>query len=112
MTSLNTGGVRFTCKTVITSFTRVFALRDLNLLHIVWTSKLGSVLSTTLLFALRINKMARGVASPAPASLPRVSFVKVVGEDSTTRSGVHDNQQRSYGCASIRFSLAHLLTGI
>ncbi|KAI0251381.1 hypothetical protein BJV78DRAFT_1275310 [Lactifluus subvellereus] len=41
--------------------------------------------------------MARGVASPGPASLPRVSFIKVVGESSTTRSGVHDNQQRSYG---------------
>ncbi|KAI9513021.1 PHD-zinc-finger like domain-containing protein [Russula earlei] len=40
--------------------------------------------------------MARGVASPAPASLPRVLFVKVVGENST-RAGVHDNQQRSYG---------------
>src|SRR5260370_630801 len=50
-------------------------------------------------------KMARGVASPAPAYLPRVSFVKVVGEDSTTRSGVHDNQQRSYGCVSMCFSL-------
>ena len=43
-------------------------------------------------------KMARGVASPAPASLPRVSFVKIVGENSATRAGVHDNQQRSYGC--------------
>ncbi|KAI9440789.1 hypothetical protein H4582DRAFT_1939406 [Lactarius indigo] len=41
--------------------------------------------------------MARGVASPSPASLPKVSFVKVSGENSTTRSGVHDNQQRSYG---------------
>ncbi|KAI0294314.1 hypothetical protein B0F90DRAFT_1757461 [Multifurca ochricompacta] len=41
--------------------------------------------------------MARGVASPAPISLPKVSFVKVVGEGSTARSGVHDNQQRSYG---------------
>ncbi|KAH9971755.1 hypothetical protein BGW80DRAFT_1319898 [Lactifluus volemus] len=41
--------------------------------------------------------MARGVASPAPASLPKVSFVKIVGESSTARSGVHDNQQRSYG---------------
>lgn len=41
--------------------------------------------------------MARGVASPSPASFPKVSFVKVSGENSTTRSGVHDNQQRSYG---------------
>ncbi|KAI9451944.1 hypothetical protein BJY52DRAFT_1295769 [Lactarius psammicola] len=41
--------------------------------------------------------MARGVASPSPASLPKVSFVKVSGENLTTRSGVHDNQQRSYG---------------
>jgi hypothetical protein len=41
--------------------------------------------------------MARGVASPSPASLPKVSFVKVTGENPTARSGVHDNQQRSYG---------------
>ncbi|KAH9987165.1 PHD-zinc-finger like domain-containing protein [Russula compacta] len=41
--------------------------------------------------------MARGVASPGPATLPRVSFVKVVGENPATRTGVHDNQQRSYG---------------
>ncbi|KAF8475395.1 PHD-zinc-finger like domain-containing protein [Russula ochroleuca] len=41
--------------------------------------------------------MARGVVSPVPASLPRVSFIKIVGEDSATRAGVHDNQQRSYG---------------
>lgn len=41
--------------------------------------------------------MARGVASPSPASLPKVSFVKVIGENPTARSGVHDNQQRSYG---------------
>ncbi|KAH9962699.1 hypothetical protein BC827DRAFT_1197683 [Russula dissimulans] len=41
--------------------------------------------------------MARGVASPVPPSLPKVSFVKIVGENSATRAGVHDNQQRSYG---------------
>ncbi|KAF8270626.1 PHD-zinc-finger like domain-containing protein [Lactarius quietus] len=41
--------------------------------------------------------MARGVASPSPASLPKVSFIKVTGENPTARSGVHDNQQRSYG---------------
>jgi hypothetical protein len=79
------------------------------------TSKLGSVMSTVKCVDACIrasHKMARGVASPAPTSLPRVSFVKVVGEDSATRSGVHDNQQRSYGCASIRFSPAHLLTGV
>lgn len=42
--------------------------------------------------------MARGVASPGPPTLPRVSFIKVVGENPATRTGVHDNQQRSYGC--------------
>jgi hypothetical protein len=56
--------------------------------------------------------MARGVVSPVPASLPRVSFIKIVGEDSATRAGVHDNQQRSYGCVSMRFSLVHLLTRV
>lgn len=55
--------------------------------------------------------MARGVASPAPASLPKVSFIKVVGENSTTRTGVHDNQQRSYGCVSMHSPLVRMLTG-
>lgn len=56
--------------------------------------------------------MARGVASPAPASLPKASFIKIVGENSTTRTGVHDNQQRSYGCVSTQqFPLVRVLTG-
>jgi len=55
--------------------------------------------------------MARGVASPAPASLPKASFTKVVGENSTTRTGVHDNQQRSYGCVSMHPPFVRMLTG-
>ena len=51
-----------------------------------------------------VYSMARGVASPSPASLPNVSFVKVTGENPTTRSGVHDNQQRSYGCTRMCYS--------
>ena len=42
--------------------------------------------------------MARGVASPAPTPLPKVSFVKVEDDLSTQPQGVHDQQQRSYGC--------------
>jgi hypothetical protein len=53
--------------------------------------------------------MARGVASPSPASLPNVSFVKVTGENPTTRSGVHDNQQRSYGCTRMCYSHTRVL---
>ena len=55
------------------------------------------------------DSMARGVASPSPASLPKVSFVKVTGENPTTRSGVHDNQQRSYGCTRMCSSLTRVL---
>lgn len=53
--------------------------------------------------------MARGVASPSPASLPKVSFIKVTGENPTARSGVHDNQQRSYGCTRMCSSHAWVL---
>lgn len=53
--------------------------------------------------------MARGVASPSPASLPKVSFIKITGENPTARSGVHDNQQRSYGCTRIYSSHAWVL---
>jgi hypothetical protein len=56
--------------------------------------------------------MARGVASPSPVSLPKVSFVKVTGENPTARSGVHDNQQRSYGCTRMCYSLARVLNVI
>ena len=56
-----------------------------------------------------LYSMARGVASPSPASLPKVSFVKVIGENPTTRSGVHDNQQRSYGCMRMCYSLPQVL---
>jgi len=56
--------------------------------------------------------MARGVASPAPSSLPKVSFVKIIGENSATRAGVHDNQQRSYGCLWVRLPLIQVLIGV
>ncbi|EMD39343.1 hypothetical protein CERSUDRAFT_112983 [Gelatoporia subvermispora B] len=41
--------------------------------------------------------MARGAASPAPAPLPKVSFVKVHDDTSMHPTGVHDLQARSYG---------------
>ncbi|KAL6297851.1 PHD-zinc-finger like domain-containing protein [Sparassis latifolia] len=41
--------------------------------------------------------MARGVASPAPAPLPKVSFVKVQDDTTNQPTGVHDQQARSYG---------------
>ncbi|THH11516.1 hypothetical protein EW146_g8014 [Bondarzewia mesenterica] len=41
--------------------------------------------------------MARGGHSPAPAALPKVSFVKVDDDFTKERSGVHDQQSRSYG---------------
>lgn len=45
--------------------------------------------------------MARGAHSPAP-TLPKVSFVKVEDDFSKKAAGVHDQQQRSYGCAFCR----------
>ena len=42
--------------------------------------------------------MARGVSSPAPTPLPRVSFVKVSDEVNQKNPGVHDNVAKTYGC--------------
>ena len=42
--------------------------------------------------------MARGVASPAPNPLPKVSFVKVTDEFTQKQKGVHDGTARAYGC--------------
>ncbi|CAL1713966.1 unnamed protein product [Somion occarium] len=41
--------------------------------------------------------MARGVTTPAPTQLPKVSFVKVQDDFLTQPTGVHDQQARSYG---------------
>ncbi|RPD57252.1 hypothetical protein L226DRAFT_614349 [Lentinus tigrinus ALCF2SS1-7] len=41
--------------------------------------------------------MARGVSSPAPNPLPRVSFVKVSDEVNQKNPGVHDNVSKTYG---------------
>ncbi|TFK85272.1 hypothetical protein K466DRAFT_197390 [Polyporus arcularius HHB13444] len=41
--------------------------------------------------------MARGVSSPAPTPLPRVSFVKVSDEVNQKNPGVHDNIAKQYG---------------
>lgn len=44
--------------------------------------------------------MARGVHSPGPEALPKVSFVKIDEDISPKAYGVDDKQQRSYGCTS------------
>ncbi|KAI0924329.1 hypothetical protein AcW1_006473 [Taiwanofungus camphoratus] len=41
--------------------------------------------------------MGRGLASPGPTPLPKVSFMKVYDDASTQPTGVHDLQARSYG---------------
>ena len=44
------------------------------------------------------TEMARGVTTPAPSQLPKVSFTKVQDDILNQSSGVHDQQARSYGC--------------
>ena len=46
------------------------------------------------------SSMARGVASPAPNALPKVSFVKVIDDPTQQAAGVADQVARSYGCMS------------
>ncbi|OBZ73720.1 Peregrin [Grifola frondosa] len=41
--------------------------------------------------------MARGVATPPPTPLPKVSFIKVQDDVTAQPPGVHDQQARSYG---------------
>lgn len=48
--------------------------------------------------------MARGVASPAPNALPKVSFTKVADEVNQKNPGVYDHVARTYGC---EFLVAH-----
>lgn len=51
--------------------------------------------------------MARGVTTPAPMQLPKVSFVKVQDDVLNQPTGVHDQQARSYGCTSIPLVCIH-----
>ena len=45
--------------------------------------------------------MARGVASPAPNALPKVSFVKVADETTQKNPGVYDHVAKTYGCECV-----------